>query len=301
MRPPSAPAPSACCTAHGRTCCRTRTARRSSRTRSRPASTTRGSAPSTPTSRRPDGPSTCRPPTPRRWPRSTCSARPRASSRPSSPRTRWPVPRLAKELGPDATILVNLSGRGDKDVHTAAEYFGLLDGPVVLERASRNELASTSSSPARAPRTAPRWSDISRPGFPDKKTSIAAIEAMVEGGVDLVEVGLPVQRPGDGRPGHPGRCRSRPGRGHPHRPTCSTSCARSRHRRADRRDDVLEPGRALWRRPVRRRPGRGRGSRASSRPTSRPTRPASGSPRRTPTDSTASSWWRRRPPTRASR
>ena len=40
---------------------------------------------------------------------------------------------LAKELGPDATILVNLSGRGDKDVHTAAEYFGLIDGPVVLE------------------------------------------------------------------------------------------------------------------------------------------------------------------------
>ncbi|MBA4609424.1 tryptophan synthase subunit beta [Aeromicrobium sp. Marseille-Q0843] len=34
---------------------------------------------------------------------------------------------LAKELGPDATILVNLSGRGDKDVHTAAKYFGLLD------------------------------------------------------------------------------------------------------------------------------------------------------------------------------
>ncbi|MET0930432.1 MAG: tryptophan synthase subunit beta [Aeromicrobium sp.] len=40
---------------------------------------------------------------------------------------------LAKELGPDATILVNLSGRGDKDVHTAAEYFGLIDDPVVLE------------------------------------------------------------------------------------------------------------------------------------------------------------------------
>ncbi|SKB09741.1 tryptophan synthase subunit beta [Aeromicrobium choanae] len=34
---------------------------------------------------------------------------------------------LAKEMGPDATILVNLSGRGDKDVHTAAKYFGLLD------------------------------------------------------------------------------------------------------------------------------------------------------------------------------
>ncbi|MGB9013406.1 MAG: pyridoxal-phosphate dependent enzyme, partial [Aeromicrobium sp.] len=40
---------------------------------------------------------------------------------------------LAQELGSDSTILVNLSGRGDKDVHTAAEYFGLIDGPVVLE------------------------------------------------------------------------------------------------------------------------------------------------------------------------
>ncbi len=37
------------------------------------------------------------------------------------------APQLAEELGRPATILVNLSGRGDKDVHTAAEYFGLLD------------------------------------------------------------------------------------------------------------------------------------------------------------------------------
>ena len=34
---------------------------------------------------------------------------------------------LGRELGPDAVILVNLSGRGDKDVHTAALWFGLLD------------------------------------------------------------------------------------------------------------------------------------------------------------------------------
>jgi tryptophan synthase beta chain len=33
--------------------------------------------------------------------------------------------RLGERLGPDATILVNMSGRGDKDVATAAEYFGL--------------------------------------------------------------------------------------------------------------------------------------------------------------------------------
>ncbi|EPR74996.1 Tryptophan synthase beta chain [Leifsonia rubra CMS 76R] len=34
---------------------------------------------------------------------------------------------LGKELGPDGVILVNLSGRGDKDMETAAEYFELID------------------------------------------------------------------------------------------------------------------------------------------------------------------------------
>lgn len=35
---------------------------------------------------------------------------------------------LGRELGPEAVILVNLSGRGDKDMDTAAEYFGLYNG-----------------------------------------------------------------------------------------------------------------------------------------------------------------------------
>ena len=34
---------------------------------------------------------------------------------------------LGRELGADATILVNLSGRGDKDMDTDAQYFGLYD------------------------------------------------------------------------------------------------------------------------------------------------------------------------------
>jgi tryptophan synthase beta chain len=34
---------------------------------------------------------------------------------------------VAQELGPDALLLVNLSGRGDKDVATAAQWFELLD------------------------------------------------------------------------------------------------------------------------------------------------------------------------------
>ena len=36
--------------------------------------------------------------------------------------------KLAAELGPDAMVLINMSGRGDKDVETAARWFGLLDG-----------------------------------------------------------------------------------------------------------------------------------------------------------------------------
>jgi tryptophan synthase beta chain len=35
---------------------------------------------------------------------------------------------LGAELGSEAIILVNLSGRGDKDVETAASWFGLFDG-----------------------------------------------------------------------------------------------------------------------------------------------------------------------------
>ena len=34
--------------------------------------------------------------------------------------------KLGRELGPEAHILVNLSGRGDKDMETAARYFGLI-------------------------------------------------------------------------------------------------------------------------------------------------------------------------------
>ena len=36
--------------------------------------------------------------------------------------------KLGQELGRGAIILVNLSGRGDKDVETAAKWFGLMDG-----------------------------------------------------------------------------------------------------------------------------------------------------------------------------
>ena len=40
---------------------------------------------------------------------------------------------LGKELGPDATLLINLSGRGDKDTTTVARWFDLVDRGAVQE------------------------------------------------------------------------------------------------------------------------------------------------------------------------
>ncbi|GAB7047310.1 tryptophan synthase subunit beta [Catenuloplanes indicus] len=37
------------------------------------------------------------------------------------------IPALREELGREPVVIVNLSGRGDKDVHTAGAYFGILD------------------------------------------------------------------------------------------------------------------------------------------------------------------------------
>ena len=50
---------------------------------------------------------------------------------------------LGKQLGPDSVILVNLSGRGDKDMETAAKYFDILDtAALVAEDAVSLESAS---------------------------------------------------------------------------------------------------------------------------------------------------------------
>jgi tryptophan synthase beta chain len=43
--------------------------------------------------------------------------------------------KLGLELGPDAVILVNLSGRGDKDMETAGKYFDILDTAALTAEA----------------------------------------------------------------------------------------------------------------------------------------------------------------------
>ncbi len=61
---------------------------------------------------------------------------------------------LGRELGPAGVVLVNLSGRGDKDVDTAAKWFGMIgsdesaeqaDGTAVAEGAAADRIAADPS------------------------------------------------------------------------------------------------------------------------------------------------------------
>ena len=76
-------------------------------------------------------------------------------------------PKLAEELGREPVILVNLSGRGDKDVHTAATYFGLVEYLTILSRVQVSEpvgrkgfIVTPPHRPEDVPRTAPHSSVI---------------------------------------------------------------------------------------------------------------------------------------------
>jgi tryptophan synthase beta chain len=57
---------------------------------------------------------------------------------------------LGRELGPDAVILINVSGRGDKDMDTAAAWFKLTreEGTDAAEVAEVDGIAGTTDSPA---------------------------------------------------------------------------------------------------------------------------------------------------------
>ena len=180
------------------------------------------------------GASTGRSPTPRRWTRSRCSAGPRGSSRRSSRRTpspaRWS---WAASSGPDAVILVNLSGRGDKDVDTAAKWFGMIgegesaedaDGTAIAQGAAIRAGRRTRRSPTRArrpkgsscersrslrrvrgARAAARWSATCPPATRPSTARSSCSPPLIEGGCDLRRGRHPVLRPRDGRPDDPGR------------------------------------------------------------------------------------------------
>ena len=113
-----------CCTAPGLTCCRTTRVRRSSRIPSAPGLTTPGGSGARMVARHRQG----RVRTDHRRRGDVC-LRTAVSHRGDHPGhrvpTRWPARcDLSDSLGPEGVILVNLSGRGDKDVATAARGSG---------------------------------------------------------------------------------------------------------------------------------------------------------------------------------
>ena len=86
----------------------------------------RASVPSTRSSRTPAAPSTSASPTTKRWRPSTSWRAPKASSPAlESSHAVAQAMKLARELPKDAIVLCNLSGRGDKDVHTIAAREGM--------------------------------------------------------------------------------------------------------------------------------------------------------------------------------
>ena len=316
-RPASPAARPACCTAPAPTCCRTRTARPSSRTRSRPGLDYPGVGPEHAWLHDTGRARTRRSTTPRRWRRSSCCAGPRASSRRSRARTRWPARcgsaaswgrtrRSSSTCPVAATRTSTRPARGsacstrrsssprraavesaDGRPGSAGRAAGLLDASCAAQAEGRAALVGylPAGFPVGATAPSTRW------------------PAMVESGVDLVEVGLPYSDPVMDGPVIQRAAEIALARRHHGPPTC---CAPSRR---SPRTGVPALVMTYWN-PVERygvEPVR----RATSPP---PAAPAlitpdlmpdeaepSGSPPPTSTAWTGSSWSRRRRPTPGSR
>ena len=91
-------------------------------------------------------------------------------------------------------------------------------------------------------------------GFPDVDGAIEALRGMVDAGCDVIEVGLPYSDPVMDGPTIQAAAQQALEGGVRTRDVLRTVEAVAATGHADRGDDLLEPGRALRRRPLRRRP-----------------------------------------------
>ena len=140
---------------------------------------------------------------------------------------------LGRELGPDGLVLVNLSGRGDKDMDTAARYFGLYeptdevteDHEGAVEVTGRITLleSTLAGAAARGPGRADR---VPAGRLPDRGRRHRGGQGRLRGRRGHRRDRAAAQRPGAGRPGHPDRRRHRAARTGCASPTCCAPSAR---------------------------------------------------------------------------
>ena len=123
-------------------------------------------------------------------------------------------------------------------------------------------MPSTSSGLREGPRRGPvrPRSATSPPGSPASTGSIAALRVMVEAGCDAIEIGLPYSDPVMDGPTIQAAAQQALDGGVRTADVAQGRRGGGRDRRADPRDDLLEPDRALRRGALGGRPGRGRGS-----------------------------------------
>ena len=96
----------------------------------------------------------------------------------------------AASWNPAALLLVNLSGRGDKDVDIAARWFGHLDAGGRAREPAVTVAFDKASADGRAALVG-----YLPAGFPTVDGAIDAAVAMAQAGADVIEIGLPYSDP----------------------------------------------------------------------------------------------------------
>ncbi len=207
------------------TCCRTRTVRRSNPTRSPPVSTTRASAPEH-AYLKDTGRAEYRPITDTEAMDALALLSRREGIIPAieSAHAVAGSLKLGKELGEGSIIVVSLSGRGDKDVDTAARWFGLFDPPrrhrtrrrpPAGNRESRHERrhdpVENRTGVRQVPRGEPRCPDRLPPGgLSDRRRFADVLPHDGRRRLRHHRGRRALLRSGDGRSDDPGSRRSRP-------------------------------------------------------------------------------------------
>ena len=95
--------------------------------------------------------------------------------------------KLAPTMGKDQIIIVNLSGRGDKDVHTVGQH--ARHGDLIMTTRIDRRMAKLKAEGR------PALVTYFMGGDPDYETSLTIMKALPEAGADIIELGMPFSDP----------------------------------------------------------------------------------------------------------